>query len=64
MFRSAALRVPTLARGVHVEKRLAELGITLPPVNPPVANYRLCNIVGKVLFTGALPLRRTPSQAI
>ena len=50
-------------RGVHIEKRLQELGITLPPVNPPVANYKLANIVGNTLFTGTAARRPCPSPA-
>lgn len=51
--RAAAAAVPSLARSVHIEKRLEELGITLPAVVPPVANYCLVNRVGNLLYTGA-----------
>jgi hypothetical protein len=58
---------PRLSRGVHVEKKLEELGIVLPPVNPPVANYRLCTRVGNMLFTGKLcfgHLLRLPHRSL
>ena len=65
MLLSTARRLPTLLRSVHTEAKLAELGITLPPVAAPVANYKSCVRVGNMLFTGAwavvylrsLPLR-------
>ncbi len=38
-------------------ERLAEQGITLPAVNPPVANYVPCVISGKTLYvSGQLPV--------
>ena len=45
------------ARSVHIEKKLEDLGISLPPVNPPVANYRLVTRSGNLLFTGPAPCR-------
>jgi hypothetical protein len=48
-----ASAVPSGVRAVHTEKRLAELGITLPPVVAPVANYRSVVRSGNLLFTGA-----------
>jgi hypothetical protein len=44
-----------MVRRVHTERRLAELGITLPPVVAPVANYRSCVRSGNLLFTGVAP---------
>ena len=35
-----------------VDARLAELGIVLPPVSPPVANYLPCSRAGDLLFVG------------
>jgi enamine deaminase RidA (YjgF/YER057c/UK114 family) len=35
---------------MHVEKRLQELGISLPPVTPPVANYVNAVRTGDLLF--------------
>jgi len=34
------------------DSRLAELGIVLPPVSPPVANYLSCSRSGDLLFVG------------
>ena len=34
------------------ERRLAELGITLPPASKPVANYLSCKRTGDLLFVG------------
>lgn len=34
------------------EQRLAELGIELPPVSKPVANYLSCKRTGDLLFVG------------
>jgi hypothetical protein len=51
---------PRLSRGVHVEKKLEELGIV-------VANYRLCTRVGNMLFTGKLcfgHLLRLPHRSL
>lgn len=36
-----------------VESRLAELGLTLPPVKTPVANYLPCKRVGDTLYVSA-----------
>jgi len=36
----------------NVDARLAELGIVLPPVFPPVANYLPCSRAGDLLFVG------------
>lgn len=55
--RRAAL--PKLAaRWVHVEKRLEELGITLPPPSAPKANYDICcHAAGGMLYvSGHLPI--------
>jgi enamine deaminase RidA (YjgF/YER057c/UK114 family) len=35
-----------------VDERLAELGIVLPPVSVPVANYLGCSRAGDLLFVG------------
>jgi len=35
-----------------VEARLADLGITLPPVSAPVANYLGCKRAGDMLYVG------------
>jgi enamine deaminase RidA (YjgF/YER057c/UK114 family) len=46
------------ARCVHVEKRLEELGITLPPPSAPKANYDICcRAAGGMLYvSGHLPI--------
>jgi enamine deaminase RidA (YjgF/YER057c/UK114 family) len=36
----------------RIEARLAELGITLPPVAPPAGNYVGCKRVGSLLHVG------------
>ncbi len=56
---SAAVRVARASfargvRGVHTERRLEELGIILPPVTSPVANYKSVIRSGNMLFTGGL----------
>jgi enamine deaminase RidA (YjgF/YER057c/UK114 family) len=38
--------------GKNIEARLAELGLELPPVSRPVANYLGCKRVGDLLFVG------------
>jgi enamine deaminase RidA (YjgF/YER057c/UK114 family) len=38
---------------VSIDARLAELGIELPPVFAPVANYLGCKRVGDMLYVGA-----------
>jgi len=35
-----------------IEKRLAELGITLPPVFPPAGNYLPCVVDGNTVYVG------------
>ena len=37
---------------MSVAERLAELGITLPPVFPPAGNYVGCVIVGDMVHVG------------
>jgi enamine deaminase RidA (YjgF/YER057c/UK114 family) len=46
-------------RGVHVEKRLAELGIVLPKASLPRANYNIvCHASGNMLYiSGHLPFQ-------
>ncbi|CAB9496516.1 endoribonuclease L-PSP [Seminavis robusta] len=46
------------ARFVHIEKRLEELGITLPPASAPKANYDICCYAqGNTMYvSGHLPL--------
>ena len=42
----------------RIEKRLAELGITLPQIQPPVANYIPFSLTGNlVVISGQLPMR-------
>lgn len=47
-----------LRRFIHVEKRLEELGIKLPPAPTPKANYNIvCHASGNMLYvSGHLPL--------
>lgn len=61
--RAPASLLAAPARAIHVEKKLAELGITLPAVTPPVANYKLINSSGKLLFTGDPPLLPLPPRS-
>jgi enamine deaminase RidA (YjgF/YER057c/UK114 family) len=35
-----------------IAERLASLGLTLPPVSPPVANYVACVVDGDTVFVG------------
>lgn len=66
MFRRVSVcgAVPRFSRSIHVEKKLEEMGIVLPPVNPPVANYRLCTRVGNMLFTGEFLFRRLQEHSV
>ena len=49
-------RRAVVARGVHVEARLEELGIVLPPPGGPKANYTSCQRDGDLLYiSGQLP---------
>lgn len=54
----AALARQLQRRSVHVEKRLEELGITLPAAPAPKANYNIvCHAPGDVLYvSGHLPV--------
>jgi enamine deaminase RidA (YjgF/YER057c/UK114 family) len=47
------------ARGLHVEKRLDDLGIDLPPAPTPKANYNIvCHASGGMMYiSGHLPLK-------
>ncbi|KAL7567126.1 hypothetical protein ACA910_009453 [Epithemia clementina (nom. ined.)] len=47
------------SRSVHVEKRLEELGITLPAAPGPKANYNIvCHASGNMMYiSGHLPVR-------
>lgn len=40
-------------RSVHIERKLQELGYTLPSVAEPKGNYRTCVRSGNYVFTGA-----------
>jgi enamine deaminase RidA (YjgF/YER057c/UK114 family) len=55
---SATVSVFQQRRHVHVEHRLRELGIVLPPAPSPKANYNIaCHASGNLLFvSGHLPL--------
>ncbi|CAJ1955729.1 unnamed protein product [Cylindrotheca closterium] len=50
---------PSARRWVHVEKRLEELGITLPTPSSPRANYNsVCHASGNMMYiSGHLPFR-------
>ena len=52
-------RSSLLRRQVHVEKRLEELSITLPPAPTPKANYNIvCHANGNILYvSGHLPVQ-------
>ena len=52
MLASTSARLTRFVRAVHTEKKLTELGITLPPVVAPVANYKSVVRSGNLLFTG------------
>lgn len=58
---SAATRrlAPVAVRGIHVEAKLEQLGITLPTAPQPKANYNIiCHAAGNVLYvSGHLPVR-------
>jgi hypothetical protein len=46
-----ALKRPGSLRMIHVEKRLEELGITLPTPSSPRANYNIvCHASGNMLY--------------
>ena len=50
--------LPAASAGVHTEAKIAELGYTLPEVNPPKGSYVLCtrSSDGKTIYTaGHLP---------
>jgi enamine deaminase RidA (YjgF/YER057c/UK114 family) len=47
---------------VHIEKKLSELGIELPPPPKPAANYQPCQRSGDLLYlSGHLPLNNDGS---
>jgi enamine deaminase RidA (YjgF/YER057c/UK114 family) len=56
MFKRVASSINIHVRRVHTEKRIKELGYTLPSVAPPKGNYRTCVRSGNLIFTaGHLP---------
>ena len=58
--RAGAVPTHRAARYVHVEKRLEELDITLPPPGGPKANYdMICHAQGNMLYiSGHLPINQ------
>ena len=54
-----SLRNALSARSVHVERRIEELGITLPTPSSPKANYNIiCHASGNMLYvSGHLPIK-------
>ena len=56
---AAVTRLAGSVRMVHTEKRLADLGITLPPPGTPKANYTVANWESPTLLymSGHLPIR-------
>jgi hypothetical protein len=44
------LRMP--AAGVHIERKLADMGLKIPDPNKPVAKYAMCVRVGNMIYTG------------
>jgi len=48
-----------ILRSIHIEKRISELGINLPPPSSPRANYNIvCRAEGNMLYvSGHLPLK-------
>ena len=46
------------SRGIHIEKRIEELNITLPPPSSPKANYNIvCHTTGNIMYvSGHLPI--------
>lgn len=60
---SSLSRVVASRRFVHIEKRLAEKGITLPKPSAPRANYNIvCHASGNMLYvSGHLPIRANGS---
>lgn len=57
--RCLAISPRLVARGVHIERRLAELGYVLPQVAEPKGNYRTAVRTGNYIFTGAC-MRNSP----
>lgn len=58
--RNASRRIrPSNDRTIHVERRLEELGIELPPAPTPKANYNIvCHASGNMMYiSGHLPLK-------
>lgn len=56
---SCRLAGSSCVRRVHIEKKLEELGIVLPPAPTPKANYNIvCHASGNMLYvSGHLPLK-------
>jgi enamine deaminase RidA (YjgF/YER057c/UK114 family) len=57
--RAAASSITTVRRMVHIEKRLEELKIELPPAPEPKANYNIvCHASGNMMYvSGHLPIK-------
>ena len=62
--RSSSKKFPNLAalsamRQIHIEKKIEELGITLPSPSQPKANYNIvCHASGNMLYiSGHLPIK-------
>lgn len=53
-------------RLIHIEKRIEELGITLPPAPSPKANYNIiCHASGNMMYiSGHLPLKADGSLIV
>ena len=62
---SAPWRTQSLLRCVHTERRLEELGITLPTMPQPLASYTTCVISGNHIFTaGHVPFTPDMKQLV
>mmetsp|Transcript_24373 Transcript_24373/g.29988 ORF Transcript_24373/g.29988 Transcript_24373/m.29988 type:complete len:117 (-) Transcript_24373:13-363(-) len=55
----SATSTSTSNRFIHVEKRIEELNITLPPPSSPKANYNIiCHTTGNIMYvSGHLPIK-------
>ena len=61
----SAQRTRSLLRCVHTERRLEELGITLPTMPLPLASYTTCVISGNHIFTaGHVPFTPDMKQLV
>ena len=58
-FQGTVTRPESLRRLIHVEKRLEEIGITLPAAPGPKANYNIvCHATGNMMYvSGHLPVK-------